>query len=95
MRSSSSGPAGRIPSADDPVSWLPLIQEARARGVQLRGYLLAGQDDDLTPVETQRKLARFLTEQGIPCGFEAVPGVAHAYPLDFRPIIARALAFVT
>ena len=27
--------------------------------------------------------------------FEGVPGVAHAYPLDFGPIIARALAFVT
>jgi acetyl esterase/lipase len=46
-------------------------------------------------VETQRRLASFLTEHGVPCGFEAVPGVAHAYPLDFRPIIQRALAFVT
>ena len=89
------GPGGPDPGADDPASWLPLIKEARARGVQLRGYLLAGQDDDLTPVETQRRLAGFLTEHGVPCGFEAVPGVAHAYPLDFRPIIQRARAFVT
>jgi len=89
------GPGGPDPDADDPGSWLPLIKEARARGAQLRGYLLAGQDDDLTPVETQRRLAGFLTEHGVPCGFEAVPGVAHAYPLDFRPVIQRALAFVT
>jgi predicted esterase len=88
------GPGGPDPGEDDPVSWLPLIQEARSRGVRLRGYLLAGQDDEITQVETQRRLAGFLTEQGIPCGFEAVPGVAHAYPLDFGPIIARALAFV-
>jgi len=89
------GPGGPDPAADEPGAWLPLIQEARARGVQLRGYLLAGQDDDVTEVETQRKLADFLTVQGIPCGFEAVPGVAHAYPLDFRPMIQRALAYVT
>jgi predicted esterase len=89
------GPGGPDPGADDPSSWLPLIQEARARGAQLRGYLLAGQDDEETPVEAQRRLAGFLTGQGVPCGFEAVPGVAHAYPRDFRPIIARALAFVT
>jgi len=88
------GPGGPDPEEDDPGSWLPLIQEARARGGKLRGYLLAGQDDEITAVETQRKLADLLTEQGIPCGFEAVPGVAHAYPLDFGPIIARALAFV-
>jgi dienelactone hydrolase len=89
------GPGGPDPEADDPASWLPLIQQARARGGQLRGYLLAGQDDHVTPVEAQRKLADLLTEQGIPCGFEAVPGVAHAYPLDFRPIIQRAIAFIT
>ena len=88
------GPGGPDPDADDPASWLPLIQQARARGLQPRGYLLAGQDDEMTTVETQRTLAGFLTEQGIPCGFEAVPGVAHAYPLDFGPIIRRALAFV-
>jgi hypothetical protein len=45
-------------------------------------------------VATPHLPAGFLTEQGIPCGFEAVPGVAHAYPLDFGPIIARALDFV-
>jgi predicted esterase len=88
------GPGGPDPGADDLGSWLPLIQEVRARGAQLRGYLLAGQDDDVTSVETQRRLAGFLTEQGIPCGFEAVPGVAHAYPLDFRPFIQRSLAFI-
>jgi predicted esterase len=88
------GPGGPDPGADDLGSWLPLIQEVRARGAQPRGYLLAGQDDDVTSVETQRRLAGFLTEQGIPCGFEAVPGVAHAYPLDFRPFIQRSLAFI-
>jgi dienelactone hydrolase len=89
------GPGGPDPgSPDDLGSWLPLIQELRGRGVPLRGCLLAGQDDDLIPVETQRRLAGFLTEQGIPCGFEMLPGVAHAYPLDLRPIIQRALAFI-
>lgn len=88
------GPGGPDPGAEEPGSWLPLIQEVRARGVPLRGYLLAGQDDDVTQVETQRRLADFLTEQGVPCGFEALPGVAHAYPLDFRPVIQRALAFI-
>jgi predicted esterase len=89
------GPGGPDPGQpDDLDSWLPLIQELRGRGVPLRGYLLAGQDDDVTPVETQRTLAGFLTEQGVPCGFEVVPGVAHAYPLDFGPVIQRALAFI-
>ncbi|HET7012781.1 MAG TPA: alpha/beta fold hydrolase [Streptosporangiaceae bacterium] len=89
------GPGGPDPDLpDDHDGWLPLIEELRGRGIPLRGYLLAGQEDDLTPVEVQRGLADFLTEHGIPCGFEIVPGLAHAYPLDFRPIIGRALAFI-
>jgi dienelactone hydrolase len=87
------GPGGPDPAADDLASWLPLIREQQERGVPLRGYLIAGQDDGETPVEAQRALAGLLTENGIPCGFEVVPGVGHAYPLDFRPVIARALAF--
>jgi dienelactone hydrolase len=47
------GPGGPEPAADDPGSWLPLIQEQRGRGGPLRGCILAGQDDDLTAVETQ------------------------------------------
>jgi predicted esterase len=88
------GPGGPDPASDDPGSWLPLIQELRGRGVPLRGYLLAGQHDDVTSVEAQRRLAGFLTGNGIPCGFEILPDVAHAYPLDFRPGIQRALAFI-
>jgi dienelactone hydrolase len=88
------GPGGPDPAADDPGYWLPLIRERRDSGGPLRGFILAGQDDDVTAVQTQRRLAAFLTEQGIPCGFEILPGVAHAYPLDFGPAIARALAAV-
>jgi len=89
------GPGGPEPDGpDDLGSWLPLIEQLRGRGAPLRGYLMAGQEDDLTPPETQQRLADFLTEAGIPCGFETIPGVAHAYPLDFRPIIARALDFI-
>lgn len=85
------GPGG--PDTDRPDSWLPLIHQQRARGVPLRGYLVAGQEDDVAPIETLRALAGLLTENGIPCGFEVVPGLAHEYPPDFRTIIQRALAF--
>jgi predicted esterase len=86
------GPGG--PGSPDPDSWLPLIRQQRATGANLRGYLLVGELDDVVPAETHRRLAGLLSEQGIPCGFEILPDLAHRYPDDFGPIIGRALAFI-
>jgi predicted esterase len=86
------GPGG--PDTDDPHTWLPLIQQQRAGGTPLRGYLLIGEQDDVATAETQRQLAQLLTAHGIPCGFEVLPGLAHEYPPDFSEILRRALAFV-
>jgi hypothetical protein len=86
------GPGG--PTTPDPDSLLPLIRQQRATGVELRGYLLLGELDDEDPAETHKRLAELLTENGIPCGFEIIPGVAHDYPENFGPIVQRALAFV-
>ncbi|MEO8287527.1 MAG: alpha/beta fold hydrolase [Chloroflexota bacterium] len=84
------GPGG--PTIDTPDAWLPLLPEAKKRG--LRGYIFLGERDDTVPHEEIRKLAALLNEHGIPCELEVVPDIVHDYPADFGPHIARALSFV-
>lgn len=86
------GPGG--PSTPDPESLLPLIRQQRTRGVELRGYLLLGELDDEVPAQTHRHLTELLTDNGIPCGFEIVPTLAHEYPEGFGPVLERVLAFI-
>lgn len=75
----------------EPESWRPLIAQAAGKG--LRGYVLLGEhDQDLA--EAAQATVDLLNEGGIPCGFEVIPSIGHAYPADFGPIISRALAFV-
>lgn len=84
------GPGG--PTIGTPDAWLPLIEEAKARN--LRGYILLGERDDSIPQDEIRTLAGLLNDNGIPCEFEVIPGIAHEYPRDFAPYASRALAFV-
>jgi predicted esterase len=83
------GPGGGL--MVEPESWRPLIEQAASRG--LRGYMLVGEHDEEL-AESGRTTVELLNEGGIPCGFEVIPNIGHAYPTDFGPIIARALAFV-
>jgi dienelactone hydrolase len=84
------GPGG--PAIDTPDAWLPLITQHGAGG--LRGYVILGEDDNGVPHDAIRAIVALLNAHGIPCGLEMVPGVRHAYPPDFGPILDRALAFV-
>ncbi|HEX8221400.1 MAG TPA: alpha/beta hydrolase [Chloroflexia bacterium] len=83
------GPGGGLML--EPESWRPLIAQAANKG--LRGYMLLGEHDDGV-AEGTRATVEMLNEGGIPCELEVIPSTGHAYPADFGPIIARALAFV-
>jgi dienelactone hydrolase len=84
------GPGG--PTIDTPNAWLPLITQHGADG--LRGAVILGEADTGVPHDAIRAIVALLNEHGIPCLLETVPGVRHAYPPDFGPILDRALAFV-
>lgn len=84
------GPGG--PTIDTPDAWVPLMEQATGRG--LRGMVILGEADNEVPQDEIRTLVTLLNSHGIPCELETVPGLRHAYPPDFGPIIDRALAFV-
>jgi dienelactone hydrolase len=84
------GPGG--PTIDTPDAWLPLIAQ-REPGT-LRGTVILGEADTGVPHDEIRALVALLNAHGIPCALEMVPGVRHAYPPDFGPILDRALGFV-
>lgn len=86
------GPGG--PGVDEPEGWLPLMEEARNAGRNLRGYVFLGEEDGSVDHDAIRKMVALLNENGIPCELEGVPGTAHEYPRDFAERIARAIAFV-
>ena len=86
------GPGGH--TIDEPDEWLPLLEEARAAGRSLRGYVFLGEHDEAVIHDALRKLVAVLNEQGVPCQLEDIPGIAHEYPQDFAPRIARALDFI-
>jgi predicted esterase len=84
------GPGG--PTIDTPEEWLPLIAGAKERG--LRGYVFLGEKDNTIPQDEIRAIAASLNAHGIPCEVETVPAIAHEYPVDFGPMIKRALGFI-
>ena len=84
------GPGG--PTIDDPEEWIPSLKEARGRN--LRGYVLLGEQDDIVPHDRIRKLVDLLNKYGIPCQLEVIPHLRHGYPTDARPFFERALAFI-
>jgi dienelactone hydrolase len=84
------GPGG--PTIGTPETWLPLIEQAAARGV--RGYVLLGERDDAVPHENIRALVELLNTNGVPCELEMIPNLGHAYPDDIAPYQGRALAFI-
>lgn len=84
------GPGG--PTIDAPGEWLPLIEQARGRG--LRGYILMGGADATIPHGEIRELAALLNQHGIPCGLEEIPDLRHDYPADAGPYLQRALRFI-
>ncbi len=86
------GPGG--PTVDEPDQFLPMMQEAQSSGRSLRGYVFLGEQDDLIIHDAVRKLVILLNENNIPCHLESVPTIAHEYPDDFAPYIARAIAFI-
>ena len=84
------GPGG--PAMEAPDAWLPLIAQGAARGV--RGYVFLGERDNAVEQDAARRVVDLLNAHGVPCGLEMLPNLGHAYPADFGPGLARALAFV-
>jgi predicted esterase len=84
------GPGG--PTMETPAAWLPLIAQGAARGV--RGYVFLGERDNAVEQDAARRVVDLLNANGVPCGLEMLPNLAHAYPTDFGPGLRRALAFV-
>jgi predicted esterase len=84
------GPGG--PTIGSSETWLPLIEQAAARGV--RGYVLLGERDDAVPHESIRALVELLNTNGVPCELELIPNLGHEYPNDIAPYLGRALAFI-
>lgn len=83
------GPGGAIEPAE---AWLPFIEAGATRG--LRGYVMLGAEDINVSQDEIRRLVALLNANGIPCGFETIPNVGHAYPAENAPILERALAFI-
>jgi predicted esterase len=83
------GPGGNIEPAE---AWLPFIEAGATRG--MRGYVMLGAEDINVPQDEIRSLVTLLNDNGIPCGFETIPDIGHAYPAENAPILGRALAFI-
>jgi len=70
----------------------PYLDTAAASG--LRGYIVMGLQEPPEGQEIMRKIHAFLNTQGVPCGLEERPEIAHAFPADFGQSIEKALAFL-
>ena len=83
------GPGG--PLMDDPDEWQPLIDEALLRLEQdnssLRGYLVAGADDNSIFHDALHAFQRMLNAAGIQTELDIIPGAGH----DFQPEYEEAL----
>jgi predicted esterase len=81
------------PFLDEPGSWLPYIEQGKGRG--LSGYFIVGAKDETIPQQNISILLDMLTEAGIPCNLEVVPGAGHDYVPEFSAGVLRGLGFIT
>lgn len=78
--------------------WMPNVDVLRAaldaqRPEGLRGCVIVG-DRDKQCLRISRALVAMLDERGAACRLEVCPGLGHAYPAHFDPMLREALAFV-
>jgi pimeloyl-ACP methyl ester carboxylesterase len=84
------GPGG--PLMDDVENWTALLHENPQR--RLRGYVIAGQEDNTIPLENVRILAAILNEAGIATELEEIPGVGHDFSPEYEDSLLRGLNFI-
>jgi predicted esterase len=84
------GPAG--PFMDDLDRWLPAIHAGQNLG--LRGYLLAGEEDESIEHENIQALFEMFNQNGVICELEEIPLAGHEYSPEYESAMLRALEFV-
>ncbi len=81
-----------VPFLDDQDQLAPLLVQARGRN--LRGYLIVGENDDSSYVEGSQAFFERLQSAGVESRLEVVPGAAHDYSPLYDAALLRALRFV-
>jgi pimeloyl-ACP methyl ester carboxylesterase len=84
------GPGG--PFTDEPGSWQSFIEEARGR--DLRGYVIVGDQENLILRVNLELLVDRLNQGGIPTDIEIVPGAGHVFTHDYEGALLRGLDYV-
>lgn len=80
------------PLTDEPESWAPLIAAAQAHG--LRGYVIAGDQDDQISLGDIEAFVDLLNNGGVPCDLEILPAASHDFSPDYEAALLRGLDFV-
>jgi predicted esterase len=78
------------PNSITPELWEPIV--AKAKGRNLRGYVIMGGQDRFVP--GTEHLVKLLGEAGIQHEFEVHPDMGHDYPPDFKDRLGKMLAYV-
>jgi predicted esterase len=73
-------------------NWRPLLAAAGQR--KARGYLVAGEADEVVSLVALRKLVDLLQAQGIACELEVVQDAGHDLTSVYLPAFQRGLAFI-
>jgi predicted esterase len=85
------GPAG--PLIDNPEELDALIKEGQRSGV--RGYIIAGEMDNLIAIDRVSELVETLNQAGIETELEVVAGAEHEFEPSYEEAILRGLNFLT
>ena len=80
------------PNTADPDQWSSLINQAK--GKNLRGVILLGEEDFSMPLENVELVVEKLNQAGIVTRLIPVPGVAHVYPDNFDALLDQAFEFI-
>lgn len=86
------GPGG--PLCDEPTDCLPLLKEHAKALPNLRGYIIIGDADPVILPDKLHQLADLLTEAGLQCQVEVIPGATHDPHPAYEPALLRGLDFV-
>jgi predicted esterase len=79
-----------VPAIRDPEELAPEIEAGARRGI--RGWLLTGERDESR--HAIEGLHARLTQAGVSCRLEVVPGLGHDFPADFAGRLPAAIDFV-
>jgi predicted esterase len=79
-----------VPAIRDPEDLAPEIEMGARRG--MRGWLLTGERDESR--HAVEALHDQLTQAGVSCRLEIVPGLGHDFPADFATRLPTAIDFV-